>query len=416
MVPRERRKARPPSIGADVTLIPTAFDASSPRGKGEPRVDDRARRRAAREAREGRARADRPARAIATSPRGKLLPRQRVETLLDPGTPFLEIGALAANGMYDDEAPGAGIITGIGRVERHRVRDRRERRDGQGRLLLPDDGEEAPARAGDRAREPPAVHLPRRLGRRVPAAAGRGLPRPRPLRPHLLQPGAALGAQDPAARGRHGLVHGRRRVRAGDERRDGHCQRTGHDLHRRPAAREGRDRRRRHARGARRRRRPHASLGRRGPPRARRPPRARPRARHGRAVRPADLLGRGPRRSRAARIRPARSLRDHPARHPHAVRRARGDRATRRRLALPRVQGALRDDDRDRLRANRRLPRRHRREQRRPLQRVRAEGRALHPALQSARHPARVPAEHRRLHGRQGVRGRRNRAETARRW
>jgi 3-methylcrotonyl-CoA carboxylase beta subunit len=47
---------------------------------------------------------------------GKLLPRQRVETLLDAGTPFLEIGALAANGMYDDEAPGAGIITGVGRV------------------------------------------------------------------------------------------------------------------------------------------------------------------------------------------------------------------------------------------------------------------------------------------------------------
>ena len=49
--------------------------------------------------------------------RGKLLPRERVERLLDPGTPFLEIGALAANGMYDDEAPGAGVITGIGRVE-----------------------------------------------------------------------------------------------------------------------------------------------------------------------------------------------------------------------------------------------------------------------------------------------------------
>ena len=48
--------------------------------------------------------------------RGKLLPRERVERLLDPGAPFLEIGALAANGMYDDEAPAAGIITGIGRV------------------------------------------------------------------------------------------------------------------------------------------------------------------------------------------------------------------------------------------------------------------------------------------------------------
>src|SRR6218665_1814077 len=47
--------------------------------------------------------------------RGKLLPRDRVERLLDPGSPFLEIGQLAAGGMYDDEAPGAGGIAGIGR-------------------------------------------------------------------------------------------------------------------------------------------------------------------------------------------------------------------------------------------------------------------------------------------------------------
>ncbi|MDQ1650623.1 MAG: 3-methylcrotonyl-CoA carboxylase beta subunit, partial [Frankiaceae bacterium] len=48
--------------------------------------------------------------------RGKLLPRDRVDLLLDPGSPFLELSALAATAMYDDEAPGAGIITGIGRV------------------------------------------------------------------------------------------------------------------------------------------------------------------------------------------------------------------------------------------------------------------------------------------------------------
>jgi 3-methylcrotonyl-CoA carboxylase beta subunit len=48
--------------------------------------------------------------------RGKLLPRQRVERLLDPGTPFLEFSSLAAHGMYNDQAPAAGIITGIGRV------------------------------------------------------------------------------------------------------------------------------------------------------------------------------------------------------------------------------------------------------------------------------------------------------------
>jgi 3-methylcrotonyl-CoA carboxylase beta subunit len=50
------------------------------------------------------------------SGRGKLLPRQRVERLLDPGSPLLELGQLAAYGMYDGAAPGAGIITAIGRV------------------------------------------------------------------------------------------------------------------------------------------------------------------------------------------------------------------------------------------------------------------------------------------------------------
>ena len=48
--------------------------------------------------------------------RGKLLPRDRVRQLLDPLSPFLEIGALAANGLYGNEAPAAGVIAGIGRV------------------------------------------------------------------------------------------------------------------------------------------------------------------------------------------------------------------------------------------------------------------------------------------------------------
>ncbi|MCW4353641.1 methylcrotonoyl-CoA carboxylase [Hoyosella sp. YIM 151337] len=48
--------------------------------------------------------------------RGKLLPRERVNRLLDHGSPFLELAPLAANGMYDDAAPGAGVISGIGRV------------------------------------------------------------------------------------------------------------------------------------------------------------------------------------------------------------------------------------------------------------------------------------------------------------
>ncbi|HXW25553.1 MAG TPA: carboxyl transferase domain-containing protein [Xanthobacteraceae bacterium] len=49
--------------------------------------------------------------------RGKLLPRERVTQLIDPGAPFLELSPLAANGMYEDAIHGAGIITGIGRIE-----------------------------------------------------------------------------------------------------------------------------------------------------------------------------------------------------------------------------------------------------------------------------------------------------------
>src|SRR5437868_2670289 len=59
-----------------------------------------------------------PARARARhTARGKLLPRERVLRLIDPGAPFLELSPLAANGMYDDAIHGAGIITGIGRIE-----------------------------------------------------------------------------------------------------------------------------------------------------------------------------------------------------------------------------------------------------------------------------------------------------------
>jgi acetyl-CoA carboxylase carboxyltransferase component len=49
--------------------------------------------------------------------RGKLPVRERIDRLLDPGSAFLELSPLAADGLYEDEAPGAGIVTGIGRVE-----------------------------------------------------------------------------------------------------------------------------------------------------------------------------------------------------------------------------------------------------------------------------------------------------------
>src|SRR5687768_1484468 len=49
--------------------------------------------------------------------RGKLPVRERIDRLIDPGSAFLELSALAATGLYDDDAPGAGMVTGIGRVE-----------------------------------------------------------------------------------------------------------------------------------------------------------------------------------------------------------------------------------------------------------------------------------------------------------
>ena len=205
---------------------------------------------------------------------GKLPVRERIELLLDPGSPFLELSALAAFEMYDNEAPAAGLVTGIGRVSGREVLDRRQRRDGEGRHLLPDHGQETCPRAAGGAREPPAVRLPGRLRRRVPAAPGRGLSRSRALRPDLLQPGPHVGRADSADRRGHGIVHGRRRVRAGDVGRNDHRQRHGHDLSGRPAAGEGGHRRGSHGRGARRRRRPHPPLRRRRLLRGRRRARA----------------------------------------------------------------------------------------------------------------------------------------------
>jgi 3-methylcrotonyl-CoA carboxylase beta subunit len=96
-------------------VLSTNFDLASP----EAEARDAHNRRLAAELREKVAKAalggDERARARHLS-RDKLLPRDRVERLLDPGSPLLEIGQLAANGLYDDEVPGAGIITGIGRV------------------------------------------------------------------------------------------------------------------------------------------------------------------------------------------------------------------------------------------------------------------------------------------------------------
>ena len=274
--------------------------------------------------------------------------------------------------------------------DRHRrrrgpgVRAGRERRHGQGRLVLPADRQEAPAGAGGRRAEPPAVHLPRRLRRRLPAAAGRGLPRPRALRADLLQPGAHVREGDPADRGRDGLVHGRRRLRAGDERRDRDRARHRHHLHRRASAGEGGDRPGRDGGGARRRGRPRAALRRRRPLRDRRRARARDRPLDRAPPAPTQGAALGRRSAGGAGRRPGRAVRTDPRGPPPAAGSPRGDRANRGRQPLRRVQAALRRDARLRLRPHRGVPGRDPGQRRRPVRGVGAEGRALHRARRAS--------------------------------
>ena len=111
-------------------------------------------------------------------------------SLLDPGSPFLEIGALAAYGLYGGDAPAAGIVTGIGRVAGRECMIVANDATVKGGTYYPMTVKKH-LRAQEIARaEPPALHLSGRFRRRLPAAAGRGLSRPRAFRPHLLQPGA----------------------------------------------------------------------------------------------------------------------------------------------------------------------------------------------------------------------------------
>ena len=122
--------------------------------------------------------------------RGKLLPRDRVDRLVDPGSPFLELSPLAAHGLHGGEAPGAGIITGVGRVSGREVVIVCNDPTVKGGAYFPETVKKH-LRAQEVAMQNrlPCVYLVD-SGGGEPAAPGRGLPRPRPLRPHLLQPGA----------------------------------------------------------------------------------------------------------------------------------------------------------------------------------------------------------------------------------
>ena len=342
--------------------------------------------------------------------RGKLLPRDRVARLLDEGSPFIEVAPLAADGLYGGEAPGAGVIAGIGLVHGRQVMVVCNDATVKGGTYYPLTVKKH-LRAQEIALENrlPCVYLVDSGGAFLPmqdevfpdrdhfgriffnqarmSAAGV------PQIAAVLGSCTAGGAYVPAMSDETVIV-----------------RESGHDLPRRPAAREGGDRRGRDGRGARRRRPARAPLRRRRPPRRGRRARARDRARHRRDAAAAARAGVGGAGVGGARRRPGRPVRRGSGRREPAVRRARGHRrgsstpasstSSRREYGETLVTG---------LRAPARPPGRHRREQRRAVLRVRAEGRALHRAVRPARRAAAVPAEHLGLHGRAGCRGRRHR-------
>ncbi len=106
--------------------------------------------------------------------KGRLTVRERLNLLLDPDTKFYELGLFAAFEMYGEWGgrSGSGRGDGAGAGERAAVHDHRERCDGEGGLVLSDDGEEGAAGADDCAGEPDSDAVPGGLGGNFSAAAG----------------------------------------------------------------------------------------------------------------------------------------------------------------------------------------------------------------------------------------------------
>jgi 3-methylcrotonyl-CoA carboxylase beta subunit len=173
--------------------------------------------------------------------RGKLLPRDRVERLLDPGSPFLEIGQLAAGDMYDGEVPGAGIICGIGRVSGRQMMIVCNDATVKGGTYYPLTVKKH-LRAQEIAEQNrlPCVYLVDSGGANLPHQADVF-----PDRDHFgrifLQPGADVFQGHRANRLRDGQLHRRGRLRPGDERRERDRAQPGHHLPRWTAAGESGD-------------------------------------------------------------------------------------------------------------------------------------------------------------------------------
>ena len=157
--------------------------------------------------------------------RGKLLARERVERLVDPGSAFLELNALAAWDVYDGDAPAAGMIAGIGVVEGTECVIVANDATIKGGTYYPPDGQEH-LRAQEVAQQ---NHLPCLY---LVDSGGAFLPMQDEVFPAASTSAASSSTRQqsalgPADRRRHGVVHGRRCLRAGDERRDRDRRGTG---------------------------------------------------------------------------------------------------------------------------------------------------------------------------------------------
>ena len=208
---------------------------------------------------------------------GKLPVRERIEALIDPGSAFLELSPLAAWDMYDDDAPAPASSPASAASRAATCMIVANDATVKGGTYYP-----LTVKKHLRAQEValqnhlPCVYLVDSGGAFLPLQADVFPDREHFGRIFFNQARMSAEAHSADRRG-DGLVHGRRRLRAGDVGRDHHRQGHRHDLPRRPAAREGGHRRRSHGRRSRRRRRAHPAVGRGRLPGRRRRARARTR-------------------------------------------------------------------------------------------------------------------------------------------
>ena len=207
------------------------------------------------------ARRERPARDLdRLSRQNKMFVRDRIELLLDPGTPFLELSTLAANSEYGGEVPGAGIVSGIGIVNGREIIIHADDASVKGGAWYPLSVKKI-VRTLDIAIENrlPVVHLCDSAGGFLPLQAD--IFADRYLAGRIFRNQSILSKTGRSAgRDRARPLHGGRRLRAGPERIQ--CDRSRHrrDLPGRAAAGESGNRRGRDGRRTRRRRRAYAHL------------------------------------------------------------------------------------------------------------------------------------------------------------